>query len=94
MTTPGPPDRVLRLRDGSAEWRMVEGEVVVLDTERSEFLAVNRSGASLWSLLAEGASRDQLVDVLIDRYGLDAARAAADLDRFVADLTTRRLLEP
>ena len=92
MTT-GPADGVVRLRDGSAEWREVEGEVVVLDVDRAEFLAVNRSGAALWGLLAEGASRDQLVGVLVERYGLATVQAGTDVDEFLTVLADRRLLE-
>jgi hypothetical protein len=75
------------------QWRLVEGEVVVLDVDHAEFLAVNRSGAALWNLLADGATRDQLVGVLVDRYGVEGVRAAADVRRFLTSLTDRHLLE-
>ena len=92
MTT-GPPVGRLRLRDDSMQWRLVEGEVVVLDVDHAEFLAVNRSGAALWNRLAGGASRDQLVGVLVDRYGIEGVRAAADVDQFLTSLADRHLLE-
>ena len=91
--TVSPPEGILRLREGSVEWRLVEGEVVALDVTTAEFLAVNRTGAVLWDLLAAGASRRQLAAVLIDRYGLDDGRAAADVDRFLSVLADRHLLE-
>ncbi|MEA2972522.1 MAG: hypothetical protein QOG82_980 [Actinomycetota bacterium] len=86
-------DGMLRLRDSSLEWRLVEGEVVVLDIDRAEFLAVNRSGAAIWSLLVEGASHNRLVAVMVERYDLDPTQAAADVGDFVAALTERGLLE-
>ena len=48
--------------------------MVVLDIDRAEFLAVNRSGAPLWNLLAGGASRDQLVRALVERYDAGCGR--------------------
>jgi Coenzyme PQQ synthesis protein D (PqqD) len=92
MTT-GSPEGRLRLREASMVWRLVEGEVVVLDLDNSDFLAVNRSGACLWGLLADGATHDQLVGVLVERYGVDPARAATDVQEFVESLDDRRLLE-
>ncbi len=90
--TVSPRDRLVRLRGGSMEWRLVEGEVVLLDVERAEFLAVNRTGAALWELLVGGASREQLTDALVERYGVDAVGAASDVDRFLAALAERQLL--
>jgi len=91
MTSPG--DRPIRLRDGSLEWRLVGSEVVFLDVERAEFLALNPSGAALWGHLVDGTSRDQLAAALTERYGLDSGRATADVERLLADLAERRLLE-
>lgn len=87
------PEGVLRLRQGALEWRLVEGEVVVLDIHRAEYLAVNHSGTSLWCLLADGASREQLVQALMERYDLDATQAATDVERFVTALADQHLLD-
>lgn len=85
---------VLRLRQEALEWRMLEGEVVVLDLVRGEYLRVNGSGAGLWRLLADGAGRAELVRHLMEAYGLAEADADDDAGSFVADLTAKGLLEP
>jgi hypothetical protein len=82
----------LRLRDADLDWREVEGELVALDLRDSRYLAVNRTGQVLWAALAEGATRDQLVERLTDTFGIDDARAAADVDAFTAELESRDLL--
>jgi hypothetical protein len=82
----------LRLREGAIEWREVEGEIVALDLDRSEYIAVNRTGAAIWPLLAEGASRDQLSARLVTEYGIDQESAARDVDAFVESLSERDLL--
>ena len=82
-----------KLVERKVDWRVVEGEVIALDLERAEYLAINRSGAELWPLLAQGASRDDLVRHLQDTFGLDGDQAAADLDAFVESLETRQLIE-
>ncbi len=89
------PEQVFRVRARDLAWRLVEGEVIVLDLHRSEYLAVNRSGAALWSMLADGvgATRSQLVGHLVERYGLDVAQAEADVQGFVVTLEDRNLLD-
>lgn len=83
----------LRLRDAAVSWREIDDEVVVLDLVRSEYLSVNASGAVLWTLLAEGTTHAALVDALVERFGVDRPRAAADVDAFLARARERRLLE-
>jgi len=82
-----------RLRDGSVEWRMVDDELVALDTQGSMYLAGNRSAAALWPKLVEGASREQLVAALLERFDVDMDQASGDVDAFLANLRERGLLE-
>ena len=59
---------------------------------KSTYLSANESGAVLWSLLVDGATRAELATALQDRYGIDRDRAEADADAFVAALASRGLL--
>ncbi|MEA2704444.1 MAG: hypothetical protein QOD63_2389 [Actinomycetota bacterium] len=93
MSSDEQPEQFLRVRDRGLAWRLVEGEVVVLDLDRSEYLAVNHSGAALWTMLADGTTRSQLAGHLVERYGLDVAQAAADVHGFVVTLEDRHLLD-
>jgi Coenzyme PQQ synthesis protein D (PqqD) len=63
-----------------------------LDLRESRYLAVNQTGKQLWSALAEGATREELVDRLVDAFGIEHAQAEADTDAFVGDLEARGLL--
>jgi hypothetical protein len=82
----------LRLRRTEVAWRDVDGEVVALDERAAVYLAANPAGALLWRALAAGATRDELVAELVDAYGIDAARARADTDAFLRELSSRGLL--
>ena len=86
-------DGRLQLRPEAVEWRLVEEEIVAMDLRRSLYLTVNRSGASIWPLLAEGATREALVSRLRETFGLSAAAAERDLDGFIAQLQEHDLLE-
>jgi hypothetical protein len=82
----------LQLRTADLEWREVEGELVALDLRTSRYLAVNRAGRTLWRALAEGATRDDLIARLVEAFGIDSSRAAADVDAFTTELEDRGLL--
>lgn len=82
----------MQLRNADLDWREVEGELVALDLRESRYLAVNRTGRVLWAALADGATRDELVERLVEAFGVERARAAADVDAFTAELASRDLL--
>ncbi len=88
MNTP-----MLKLRTEDLEWRQIDDEIVVLDARCAEYLAIEGSAVVLWRALETGASRPELVDSLVRRYGIDAQRAGADVDAFVDDLSKRELLD-
>ncbi len=83
---------ILRLRNDKLEWREIDGEVVALDGEQSEYLGINRAGAALWPLLAGGTTRDAMIEQLSTRFGIERERAATDVDAFVGSLAERGLL--
>lgn len=82
----------LRLRPDRLEWREVEGEIVALDLTTSRYLAVNRSGARLWEALARGATRDELVALLVGSYGIEPDQADTETATFLEMLAAEDLL--
>jgi hypothetical protein len=93
MGAGGRQPEVLRLREG-LPWREVDGAVVVLDLESSSYFAVNRTGSALWQHLQEGSTVEQMTAALAGVEDLDAERARADVEAFVADLRAKALLAP
>lgn len=84
----------VRLRADRLQWLEADGDVVALDEQSLLYLSTNASGALLWQALARGTTREELVGLLADAYGLERERAAGDVERFLADLEARELLEP
>jgi hypothetical protein len=74
------------------EWAALDGEVVALDMEDSLCLEVNRSGSLLWEALQAGATRSELVQMLVARYAVDHAVAERDVDSFIDFLRARGLV--
>jgi hypothetical protein len=73
---------------------MVEGQVVAIDLRSRRYLAVEGSGAVLWSSLAAGSSAPDLAASLVERFGIDLVTAERDVVALLADLDARGLLEP
>jgi hypothetical protein len=82
---------IIKLRD-TVEWRTVEAQILALDTSSSTFFNANRTGALLWSALSKGRTREQLVDELVAKYGIDSQNAQLDVDTFLAALRKHGLL--
>jgi hypothetical protein len=84
----------VKVRGGSAVWRELDGETIVLDLEKSSYLALNDTGTLLWPAMVEGTSTDHLVDLLVERFGIPRSQAATDVAAFVARCRAHALLEP
>ncbi len=85
-------DTTFRLRQEGLNWREIDGEIVVLDVERSHYLNLNPTGCVLWLMLAEGATERQLVDKLIAEFDVTEPTARADVEAFVTSCRENGLL--
>jgi hypothetical protein len=74
-------------------WQQLDGEVVALDLASAAYVMANDTGSILWPLLEEGATDSELAAVLVDRFGIDAERASADVAAFVGQLRSLRLVD-
>jgi hypothetical protein len=81
------------LREADVDWREVAGELIVLDLRESRYLAINRTGQVLWTALANGATKEVLIERLIEAFGIDRSRAVGDVEAFTSELDSRGLLE-
>jgi hypothetical protein len=84
---------MLRLRAEDLVYQESDGETVLLDLRTSTYLVVNPTGTVVFPALVDGATRDQLLEAVLDAFDVGAERACADLDAFLADLEGRGLLE-
>jgi hypothetical protein len=82
-----------KLKSNAVEWREVEGEIVALDLTSQNYLAVNKAGAAMWKLLADGANRDHLVAGILARFDVDETQAESDVDAYLEELRSLDLLE-
>jgi coenzyme PQQ synthesis protein D (PqqD) len=84
----------LRIRTENVTWQEIDGELVILDLQRSTYLTTNVVGAQLAKYLTEDRSLDDLVDLLVSTYGIDTETATRDAEAFIQQLISKDLLIP
>ncbi|KON74084.1 MULTISPECIES: PqqD family protein [Cellulosimicrobium] len=82
----------MQIRTDGVTWQEIDGELVLLDLERSVYLTTNASGALLTKLLVEDHSLDELADALVTEFAIDRADAVRDAQAFVDELGAHQLL--
>lgn len=83
----------MKLRTTDITWREIDGDLVILDLSSSTYLTTNASGAVLMKELTEERSSQELVQALVDAFGIDHDQATADVRAFVQTLNDSGLLE-
>ncbi len=58
----------------------------------NQIMSVNEVGAFLWNILEKGAEKRELVDSLTKEYDVDEQTAAADVEKFLAQLREKALI--
>lgn len=70
----------------------MEGEVLALDMRSSRYLAINATGRALWEALAEGTTRERMIERLAAGNRIDRSQAETDVDAFISELDERDLV--
>lgn len=78
--------------------RQIAGEYIVVPTGKAAvklngLINLNETGAFLWKLLQEGASKEELLSGLLSEYDADEETAKADLEEFLDRLSAEGILE-
>lgn len=71
----------------------LDGEWVLLDSQRYVVTKLNAVGGWIWSRLKEGATLEMLVIDLVSEYEIDEAAARTDITAFVERLSESGMIE-
>lgn len=82
----------MRIRTENLTWQEIDGELVILDLQKSTYLTTNAVGAQLAQFLTEDRSLNDLVSLLVETYGIDTDVATRDAEAFVKQLASKDLL--
>lgn len=82
----------VRLRE-SVVAQVMDGQMVLLDTSGGQYYDLNASGTLMLERLLAGASRDQVVAAVEQKFQVDGARVASDLDALLVTLREAGLIQ-
>lgn len=74
--------------------RMVDDEIVILDSRTNEYLGLNATGAVIWNVLAEGRSVTEAVEALIMSFDVDRGTAETDVAALIGTLQELDVIAP
>lgn len=70
----------------------LEGEAVLLHMDTKDYFRLNDTAAFVWKHLERGRGRDEILAELLAAFDVEEAEAAAELDRLLAELASRKLV--
>lgn len=75
--------------------RTMAGEhyLIVLNTGESKMFNLNNMGLWFWEQLENPVSKAQLLETMLTEYEVDNETATAEIDRFIAFLEERKLIQ-
>lgn len=71
----------------------VSDELILLDVVGGGYFGLDKVGARIWRLLAEGRSAADILETLLAEYAVDEPRARQDLLALLGELNMRGLIE-
>jgi hypothetical protein len=87
------PTTALRLAD-DVRYRVVEGEAVIVRQSEGEVVVLNRVGARILELVAEGRAVASIVDTVLAEYDSDRATVDADVREHLSELISAGVVTP
>lgn len=70
----------------------IDDEVVVMSLNSGDFFSLTGTARTIWQLIDGTRNRDQLLEVLTDRYSGETESFAEDVDQFLLQLLEAGLL--
>jgi hypothetical protein len=72
--------------------RKLDDEMVLLNLDSGEYFGLNDTGTRVWELLADGRSREEVVDRLTEEFEVTAEVASVHVASLCAELVEAGLL--
>lgn len=82
----------VRLRE-SVVAQIMDGQMVLLDTSGGQYFDLNASGTLMLEQLLAGATREQIIAAVEQKFLASGERVATDLDALIVTLREAGLIE-
>ncbi|MFW5656028.1 MAG: lasso peptide biosynthesis PqqD family chaperone [Bacteroidota bacterium] len=73
-------------------FNQLDGEVIMLSIENSEYYGMDAIGSRIWELMEKPIAVDVLVDSLIQEYDVEKAQCTTDVIEYLEELKKKNLI--
>lgn len=85
------PDTLLQRKPGLL-FNQIDGEVVMLSIENSEYYGMNKVGSRIWELLEEPVRFSALIEQLLEEFNVSTEQCTADTTILLHKLEDKGLI--
>ena len=85
------PETILH-RKSDLLYNIIDGEVIMLSVENSEYYGLDRIGSRIWELLEHPISFKALIDKIMDEYEVPETQCKSDTLTFINILIDKKLI--
>jgi hypothetical protein len=71
----------------------IDGEVVMLSVENSEYYGMDKVGSRIWQLIEKPVALKQLIEILLDEYEVAEEQCKKDTLMFIEQLIEKDLVK-
>lgn len=86
--------RVFRINSPGVVHEPFEEEVVIVNLDTGRYYCLQKAGKTIWSEIAAGATRTDVVDALLAEYSASKDEIERAVDTLTAELLTESLIVP
>jgi len=79
-------------RNSEVRWTEMDGDTVVLDTERNAYFGLGGIGSRIWELLAEPITVEEISSSIQAEFDIDPKRCEEDVIHFLNELSTHDII--
>ncbi|MBW6507631.1 MAG: PqqD family protein [Rhodobacteraceae bacterium] len=87
-------DHSYETADARLEVSLIDNELVVLNLDNGCYYSIEGFGVDVWALIEAGATREQMVRELAERYGQSEDQVRAEVSGFLEKLVDEELVQP
>ncbi len=86
------PDTMLQRKPGML-FNEIDGEVVMLSIENSEYYGMDKVGSRIWQLLENPMRFNELVSCLMEEYDVTEEQCHQETLDFIKKMTEKKMLD-
>jgi len=86
------PQSRLCLNEQEVAAKVIDGEAIIINLSNGIYYSMDKVGALIWEMLAEGHSLEEVTTAVLACYDITREQAEADVQRLAAELVQENLL--